>query len=194
MKKCLSLLICLICFIECQAQTVSYSDFKKLIPYLEAEDWENAYRISSDLLSASEKDTSDYRAIVLYASILSASGKVSQRLMTFEALEKAMSKLKGQKILFSSHPVTLKDGSLNSVKFSDTQPAKDAFITATNKAGTHILCFENIIFKKPVNPASFNNSFVRCGGKIDKIEVNPNKSLIWISRLTIKDGFARASD
>ncbi|MFD2584739.1 hypothetical protein ACFSR6_19750 [Pedobacter vanadiisoli] len=35
---------------------------------------------------------------------------------------------------------------------------------------------------------------VRCGGKIDKIEFNPDKSLVWITRLTIKDGFARASE
>ncbi|GGH08208.1 hypothetical protein [Pedobacter zeae] len=193
MKKWLSLLSIIFCFIKSQAQTVSYNDFKKLIPYLQTEDWKNAYRISSDLLSSSEKDTSDYRAIVLYANILSASGMVTQRLMTFEQLEKAMSKHKGHRILFSSHPITQKEGSLNSVKFSDAKSAKDAFITATNKEGAHILCFENIIFKAPVNPASFNNSFVRCGGKIDKIEFNPNKSLVWITRLTIKDGFARAS-
>lgn len=108
MKKWLSLLLILFCFIKSQAQTVSYNDFKKLIPYLQAEDWKNAYRISSDLLSSSEKDTSDYRAIVLYANILSASGMVTQRLMTFEQLEKAISKYKGHKILFSSHPITQK--------------------------------------------------------------------------------------
>ena len=72
MKKCLSFIVLLFIALCSQAQTVSYEDFKTLIPFLQKEDWKNVYEKSEKLLSSSVKDTSDFRAIILYANILSA--------------------------------------------------------------------------------------------------------------------------
>ncbi|WP_406825323.1 hypothetical protein [Pedobacter sp. KACC 23697] len=192
MKKCLSSIILILSFLGAMAQNLSYEDFKKLIPLLEKEDWKNAYNQSEKLLASSKKDTSNFRAIILYANILSAAGMVTENSMSYKEIEKNLIKYKGQKIIFSSHPITEKEGSLNCVQFSGPKLATSAFITATNKRGINILCFEKIVFKHPVSPTEFAGSFVRCGGILDKIEFNPNKSLIWIIRLTVKEGFANA--
>lgn len=54
------------------------------------------------------------------------------------------------------------------------------------------MCFEKFIFKDKINLDNFSEkSFVRCGGILEKIEMNPNKSLIWVLRLTVTDAFAR---
>jgi hypothetical protein len=194
MKRCFSIIILTLCFLSTKAQTLSYEDFKRLIPLLEKEDWKSAYQQSEKLLISSKTDTSDFRAIILYANILSAAGMVTENSMSYKEIEKNLMKYKGQKIIFSSHPITEKEGSLNCVQFSDPKLASSAFITATNKRGINILCFEKIVFKHPVKPIDFAGSFVRCGGILNKIEFNPNKSLIWISRLSVKEGFARSTN
>jgi hypothetical protein len=172
-------------------QTITYEDFKSLIPYLKTEDWKSAFKKSSKLLNAAEQDSSDFRAIIVYINIFSAAGMVTEGKMTYKELEKNVMKFRGQKIIMSAHPLSARDGSLNSVKFSTTDTTNEAFISAANLKGTNILCFEKFYLKDKINPADFGNSLVRCGGTLDKIEINPNKSMIWILRLTIKNAFAR---
>ncbi|KRT16926.1 hypothetical protein ASU31_04365 [Pedobacter ginsenosidimutans] len=144
MKICFSIIILTLCFLSTKAQTLSYEDFKKLIPLLEKEDWRNAYQQSEKLLISSKTDTSDFRAIILYANILSAAGMVTENSMSYKEIEKNLMKYKGQKIIFSSHPITEKEGSLNCVQFSDPKLAASAFITATN--GVSIFCVLKKLF------------------------------------------------
>ena len=82
-------------------------------------------------------------------------GMVTEKSMSYKEIKKNLSRYEGQKIIFASHPVTKRDGNLNSVKFSDDLSSKEAFITATNTAGTNILCFEKITFNTAVNPEEF---------------------------------------
>ena len=81
---------------------------------------------------------------------------------------------------------------LKQIKFDVSDTTNEALVTATNSKGTNILCFERFLFKDKINPDDFpDKTLVRCGGTLEKIETNPNKSMIWILRLTIKDAFAR---
>lgn len=175
-----------------KAQTVSYEDFKSLIPSLQKEDWKTAFEQSSRLIESAENDTSDYKAIVIYINIFSAAGMVAEGTMTYSQLERHIMKFQGQKIIMSAHPVTKRDGALRQTQFEISNTKDKAYTTSTNAKGTNILCFEVFEFSDKINLEDFpEKSFVRCGGTLDKIELNPNRSLVWIVRLKVKDAFAR---
>jgi hypothetical protein len=174
------------------AQTLTHEDFKGLIPYLKIEDWKSAFEESSQFLKSADKDTSEFHAIILYINIFSAAGMVTENKMTYKELKKNIMKFQGQKIIMPAHPVTMKDGALRQIKFDVTDSTNEAFTSATNSKGSNILCFEKFLFKDKINLDEFpEKSYVRCGGTLEKIETNPNKSTIWILRLTITDAFAR---
>lgn len=194
MKKFLTTFVLLLGLTPTQAQTITYNDFKSLIPYLKTEDWKSAFQESSKLLKLANGDTSDLKAIVTYINIFTAAGMVTNGQMTYKELEDNIMQFQGQKIIMSAHPLTTKDGSLNCLKFSVSDTTNEAFTTATNTKGVNILCFEKFYFKDKLNPADFMNSFVRCGGTLEKIELNPNKSMIWILRLTVRNAFARKAN
>ena len=120
---------------------------------------------------------------------------VSENQMTYKELEKNVMKFQGQKIMMSAHPVTTKDGALRQIKFDVSDSTNAAFTSATNSNGANILCFEKFTFKDKINLDDFpEKSFVRCGGTLQKIETNPNKSLIWVLRLTVIDAIARKTN
>ncbi len=195
MKFFLTALILTSVFFKSSAQIITYDNFKSLIPHLQKEDWKTAFEESSKLIKSTEKDTSDFKAIVVYINILSAAGMVTKKEMTFKQLEKAILNFKGQKIIMSAHPITIKDGALNQTKFSVSDTTNEAFTAATNDKGTNILCFEKFLFKEKITLDEFSEkSFVRCGGILEKIETNPNKSVVWILRLTVKEAFARKTN
>lgn len=191
MKKIILLLVLFVRFQFFYGQTVSYEDFKSIIPYLQIEDWKMAFKESSKILSAAETDTSEFKAIVLYMNIFSAAGMVSKEQMTFDELSENIMKYQGQKIIMSGHQVTTEQGALKKLLFTVTDSTNEAFTSATNSKGTSIFCFEHFYLKDKINTEDFKDAIVRCGGTLDKIEINPKKSLIWILRLTVKDAFAR---
>ncbi|WP_149694469.1 hypothetical protein [Chitinophaga sp. CF418] len=63
-------------------------------------------------------------------------------------------------------------------------------ITANNKK-TSILCFEYFKYGDAINPSDIIGKDIRCGGTLASVEVNPNNSKIWISKLHIENAFAR---
>jgi hypothetical protein len=195
MKKLITTVILFLGLCQSYGQTLTYDDFKSLIPYLKTEEWKSAYKESAKLLKSADKDSSEFRAIILYINIFSAAGMVTENQMTYEELEKNVMKFQGQKIIMSAHPVTTKYGALRQIKFDVTDSTNAAFTSATNSKGINILCFEKFTFKDKINLDDFpEKSFVRCGGTLEKIETNPNKSMIWILRLTVTDAFARKAN
>ncbi|MBK6901469.1 MAG: hypothetical protein IPH04_01310 [Saprospirales bacterium] len=168
-------------FIEPQA--ITYDDFRSLIPYLKTEDWESVFNQSSKLLRFADNDTSELKAIVLYINIFSAAGMVTEGQMTYEELELKVMKFQGAKIIMAGHPVSkMKGNTIRQTYFSSTATTNEAFTTATNLKETSILCFEKFYFNEKINPDDFKDSFVRCGGTLEKIETNPNKSPTWVLR------------
>ena len=131
MKKILTLIILFAGLNQSFGQTLSYDDFNSLIPYLKTEDWKSAFKESSKLLKSTDKDTSEFHAIILYINIFSAAGMVTKNQMTYKELEKNVMKFQGQKIIMSAHPVTSKDGALSQLKFEITDSTNTAFTSAT---------------------------------------------------------------
>lgn len=178
-----------------QAQTITYEDFKSLLPDLQEENWKGAFKKSSKLLSNAIADTSEFKAIVIYINIFSAAGMVSEGKMSYKKLKKHVVQYEGQKILMSAHPIaSSENNTLRKTHFSETDSTYQAFTSATNSEETSIFCFEQFYFNEKVNVAAFGKSFVRLGGTLEKIEFNPNESTLWIMRLTIRDSFARKAN
>jgi len=191
MKKLIFLF--LITTLNSFSQTISYQDyFENLIPHFQSENWSSAFKESEILLNNAEKDTSEIKAMTIYLNILSAAGMVTEGKMTYDELEKKIMKFEGQKIIMFPHPLKKEnDSSLNLTKLISQ---KEAFTIVANKKGTNILSFEKIYFKDELNISKSQDMVVHCGGILEKIEMNPNKSDIWILVLTINEAFTRKSN
>lgn len=175
------------------AQTVSYDDFRSIIPFLQKEDFASAYKASTKILNTTENDSSDLRGIVTYINIYAAAGMVSKGEMSYDAFEKNSKQFIGHYLVMSAHPC-VDSGKLayNSLSFfrDDSGRLKGRTTTTNNKA-TSILLFEYFDFAETVDPQAYIGKNVRCGGILEELKPNPNKSTVVIGRLYIKNAFIR---
>ena len=174
-------------------QTITYDDFKEVIPFLGKEDFKGAYKKTTQLLKSTFNDSSDLRGIVTYMNIFSAAGMVALNQMTYKEFEKVTKKFIGQYVVMSGHPcIDSSANGFNSIQFitNDSGKLEGMTITANNEK-TSILCFEYFDYADPINPSEMIGKNIRCGGTLSSIETNPNKSTLWIARLRINNAFAR---
>lgn len=192
-KQILTFIISLTIATTTFGQTITYDDFKEVIPFLQKEDFKGAYEITSKLLKSTTNDNSDLRGIVTYMNIFSATGMVTLDQMTYEEFEKITKKFIGQYVVMSAHPCldSLAKG-YNSIQFITNKNGKlEGMTIASNKQKTNILCFEYFDYADSINPSEMIGKYVRCGGTLSAIEINPNKSKIWVTRLRVSNAFAR---
>jgi hypothetical protein len=169
-------------------QVISYEDFKTVIPLIQEENYEGAYKKTTELLNSTKNDSSDLRGIVSYMNIFSAAGMVVQDQMTIQEFTNNTSKFVGQRIVMSGHPcVDSTKNSFNSLTFLKINDQLQGFTMAANSNKTNILCFEYYKFKLPVDPSAFIGKNVRCKGTLENFEVNPSPLKIWITRLHISN-------
>lgn len=174
-------------------QTITYDDFKEVIPFLQKEDFKGAYEKTNKLLKSTTNDNSDLRGIVTYMNIFSAAGMVTLDQMTYKEFEKVTKVFIGQYVVMSAHPCidSLAKG-YNSIQFITNDSGKLEGMTITsNNQKTNILCFEYFDYADPIDPSEMIGKNVRCGGTLSAIEINPNKSKIWVARLRVSNAFAR---
>jgi hypothetical protein len=174
------------------AQVLTHDDFKSVVPYLQREDFKSAFQKTNQLLEETQNDSSDIRGIVTYINIFSAAGMVATDQMTYDDFAKNANRHIGQHLVMPAHPC-IDSAALgyNTLKFIIHNGMLKGMTTTANQSKTTILCFEYFVYKEPVNPTRYIGRNVRCGGILESIEVNPNKSKIWISRIYIRDAFAR---
>jgi hypothetical protein len=174
-------------------QTITYDDFKEVIPFLQKEDFKGAYEKTSKLLESTTNDSSDLRGIVTYMNIFSATGMVTLDQMTYKEFEKVTKKFIGQYVVMSAHPcIDSSAKGYNSIQFITNDKGKlEGMTISSNNQKTNILCFEYFDYADPINPDEMIGKNVRCGGILSSIETNPNKSKIWVARLRINNAFAR---
>lgn len=175
------------------AQTVSYDDFRSIIPFLQNEDFKSAFNASKKILNETVYDSSDLRGIVTYINLYSSAGMVSKGEMSYVDFEKNSKQFIGQYLVMSAHPC-VDSGKLayNSLSFfrDDNGRIKGQTTTANSKA-TSILLFEYFDFAEPVDPQAYIGKNVRCGGILEDFKPNPNKSMVVIGRMYIKNAFIR---
>jgi len=192
MKLILTLLLPLLIATTSYGQVITYDDFKTVIPFLQKEDFKSAFEKTSQLLSATQNDSSDLRGIVTYMNIFSAAGMVTLDQMTHEDFLKNANKYVGQRLVMSAHPcIDSSAQGYNSLKFVTEKGQLQGMTIAANNKKTNIHCFEYFKYADPINPSELIGKIVRCGGTLETVEVNPNNSKIWISRLHINNAFAR---
>lgn len=191
--KILTIFLAIFCLAQRVQSQVTYADFKSLIPYLENEDWKYTFKHAGELLEANPNDSSEMHAMMVYIRLFSGAGLVSQKKMSFKKLELAILPLVGQKVMMSAHPYVKGEGcGLNCTRLEKDSSQWKAFTAAANQAGTSILCMEHFELRKAPLPFK-EKTFIRCGGILQGIELNPNESTIWILRLTVSDAFVRTT-
>lgn len=187
LMKLLWTMLCALCIaIPSFGQEISYDDFKSVIPFLQKEDFKGAFDQTSQLLNASPNDSSNLHGIVVYMNIFSAAGMVTLDQMSHDDFLKNANKFIGQRIVMPIHPcVDSASQGFNSLQFFTKDGQFQGMTIAANKEKTNILFFEYFKYAEPINPADLIGKNVRSGGTLASVEVNPNKSKIWISRLHI---------
>ncbi|MGL4631564.1 MAG: hypothetical protein ACRCVT_10200 [Leadbetterella sp.] len=177
-------------------QTITYEDFKEVIPFLEKEEYKEAYKLTKKLLKNTVNDSSDLRGIVTYMNLFSASGMVIKDQMKHVEFEKISKEFIGQYVVMSAHPcIDSAANGFNSIQFrSKGNDTYEGTTIATNHKAINILFFEYFDYKENPHPSELIGKNVRCGGILSSGEINQNKSKIWIARIRIKDAFARVSE
>lgn len=192
MKIIFTILISLTIATTSFGQEISYDDFKSVIPFLQKEDFKGAFDKTSQLLASTQNDSSDLHGIVVYMNIFSAAGMVTLDQMTHANFLKNANKFVGQKIVMSAHPcIDSSSQGYNSLKFVTVDGQLQGLTISANNKKTNILCYEYFKYFDRIIPADFIGKNIRSGGTLASVEVNPNNSKIWISRLHIVNAFAR---
>jgi len=192
MKYILTLLFHIIVTTTSYGQIITYEDFKSVIPFVQKEDFKGVFEKTSKLLNTTQNDSSDFRGIVTYMNIFSAAGMVTLDQMTHADFFKNANKYIGQRLVMSAHPcIDSSSQGFNSLKFVTVDGQMQGMTISNNNKGTNILCFEYFKYKDVINPSELIGKNLRSGGTLEKVEVNPNNSKIWISRLHIVNSFAR---
>jgi hypothetical protein len=192
MKYIQAVLFILITSISSFGQEITYDDFKSVIPYLQKEDFKGAFDKTSQLLNTTQNDSSDLRGIVTYMNIFSAAGMVTLDQMTHTDFQKNANKWIGQRLVMSAHLcVDSAAQGFNVLKFVMVDGGLQGMTITANNKKTNILCFEYFKYEETIKPEEFIGKNVRCGGTLESVEVNPNSSKVWISRLHLTNAFAR---
>jgi hypothetical protein len=173
-------------------QSITYDDFKAVLPLLQKENFKTAFKKTNLLLASTINDSSEFRAIITYMNIFSAAGMVTVGQMTHAAFLKNASQYLGQQLIMAAYPcMDSITAAFNTLTFIMKDGEVQGSLAASNKTNTAILCFEEFKYTTPVNPAGLIGKTVRCGGTLSRIEVNPNNSRGWIARLLINKAFIR---
>lgn len=191
MKKSILLLLCVLGLQMAQAQ-ITKEDYKSIIPFLQAEDWKDAYKASSKLLKDNASDTSEYKSMVAYFNVYAAAGMASDGKMKRAKLQEIVAQYKGQKIFMAGH-IASKDGrnTLNKTFLSSSAQSSNGFTTVTNKK-LKTLLMEDITFAKKLDLEYYFGSTVRCGGTLTDFEVNlDEKNTDWLVKFNVSEGFIR---
>lgn len=174
------LLLFALCFRMIGAgQVISYDDFKGVIPFLQKEDFKNAFEKTRQLLNNTENDSSDLRGLVAYMNIFSAAGMVTLDQMTHKQFLENAEKFVGQRLVMPAHPcIDSASQGFTSLKFVTVKGQLQGTTVVANSKKTSILCFEYFAYLDPPNPTAFIGKNVRCGGTLERVEVNPNGSKV----------------
>ncbi|HEY9046761.1 MAG TPA: hypothetical protein VIN08_12740 [Ohtaekwangia sp.] len=175
-----------------QLQVITHDDFETVIPYLQREDFKGAFEKTRELITTTRDDSSDVRGIVIYMNIFSAAGMVTQDLMTHDDfLTNAYTHI-GQRIVMPAHPCVDSSSLVyNTLKFITYEGKTQGLTVTANKARTNILLYEYFDYSRAINQDVYIGKNVRSGGRLRSIEVNPNKSKVWIARLHITNAWVR---
>lgn len=152
-------------------------NWHKMTGYLNNEDWGEANKLATLLLTKCTAADSDnkYAALLRCMFIISDAGLLNEQRITQQEALNDVKRFVGQKIMLPGHPLSLKYGA------NVIQPLNNStdtlFVTETNKKMTEIYCFEYITLAKKIPMEIFNkdiNQFGLIEGIVSSVNVEGN--------------------
>jgi hypothetical protein len=170
---------------------ISEAEWNEIVKALKAEDWDKTLILVSASLKKLKTDNENKQlARLRYFQLYSLAGKVSKNPAVYNELEKIANSYIGQDFLMPSREIAADcDKKLNYIcPVLDTE--KVLRVTAINKSATAILSFEYVQLADKFDVIANNGKQVFLGGRLKKIQFNPEKSSDWIMRLYFENGIA----
>lgn len=179
---------------------ISDGDWKSLIDAAQVENWSKTAMLAESYLTKvnienDKKQIARLRYILLYAlagKIIEASTAKdkTEEIKARAELEKTANEFVGKEFFMPSREIARRcEGWLNYVCRSNQQP--DVLrVTATNHSGIAIFSFEYVRLKEEFFTLKNSGKEVILNGVLDKFEINPELSNIWIMRLFFENGSA----
>lgn len=168
--------------------SITETKWPEIVKALSQEDWSAAYTLSSDELKRTLEAAEPRKlAMLRYAYLYSAAGKVFEGTMTYDVLEKAVRDYIGKEIAFPPRKIKLGcQGAFNFICPSEEGKNK-AMVAAANRKGTSIFAFEYLEFKDKVDLAEKEGKKGEITGVIKDIAPNPNRTTIVILRIYVSN-------
>ncbi len=180
---------------------ISDKEWQFMNDALRTENWENSALLASRLIERTKAENEKKQLAQLrYFYLYSLAGKViaySEAKKTVEEaaareeLNKAAESFIGKEIIMPPRQFLADcNGVLNYI-CTIKDNANALRVTATNKEGTVIHSFENVLFDQKIDLKEFVGKETFLGGTLAKVEFNESKSNLWIMRLSFVKGFVR---
>lgn len=169
---------------------ISEKQWSELFSSLSDENWDRAFALSGEYIKLlKDDDNAESIANLRYMLLFSAAGRVSEKKMGYDDLEKIAKVLVGKKLAFPFHPI---EASCNGRQFNSicpTDKGKNKVMTASsNRLATTIFAFEYTDLKEDFDFAAHAGEMAAIIGTVKSIEPNPNRSTLVILRIYITDG------
>lgn len=191
MKTVLSILSLLLLGSASAIAQISSDDFGPLAEAMRTQSYQAAYELSGTLLDdVDDDDEEGMTGMVRYIRLFSGAALIASEELSYEDFEPVASAMQGAFLLMPGHPTQLEnedDLAFNTNVIEQKGDTVKVSTVATNEDGTSIYAFEYFYLDESVDPEELDGSITRCGGRLEKVELNPNESTIWIMRLTVTD-------
>lgn len=174
------------------ATEISAEEWGRIVASMDSEDWDKATVLTQGSLSKLKTDNEKKQLAQLrYFYLYALAGRVTAGKLTWEQLEASANGLVDAEFLFPARKI-LADctNSLNAI-CSSKDKGYVLRVTATNKSATVIHSFEYTEFSEDFNIKANSGKAAFISGYLKKIELNPNKSNIWVMRLYFDGGIIR---
>jgi hypothetical protein len=167
---------------------LSEQELEKVISALQKEDWKEAAGLSKQYLAKLQKEDADPAVAVLrYMLLFSSAGQVALGEMTYDQLQTVVNPMVGKEVQLPFGKIVTVCHGNGSICF----PANgnfDVSVVLVNNKGTHIHSFVYANLQEKFDHASHLGEFATVRGIVDSIQLNPNRSTIWITRVFLKNG------
>ncbi|CAN5222750.1 hypothetical protein BH20ACI1_BH20ACI1_24680 [soil metagenome] len=180
---------------------ISDKEWQFINDAMRSEDWENSALIASRLIERTKAENEKKQLAQLrYFYLYSLAGKViafseakkfAEEETARNELNKAAENFIGKEIIMPPRQLLADCSRVLNYICTVKGNANALRVTATNKEGTAIHSFENVLFDQKIDLKEFIGKETFLGGTLAKVEFNESKSNLWIVRLSFVKGFVR---
>lgn len=187
--KWISVVIILIANLNFLSGQITPEDVKPLFESLGKEQFEEANKISRELLGRFENIESPIIGVLRYANLFSGAVLVAEGKMKHKELKIITQGLKGKTLMMAAHPTTT-DTTQDVFKYNVLKREEGKIISTTkasNSDNSIVYIFEHFEFDNEFEIGEYDNKDTRCRGVLKKVQLNRKKSKNWIVKIYLED-------